>query len=97
MAYTYELNPKGKFLFIKEQIQEGEDKVGGIIIPKRSRTKQTALVVVYAGPDCVLHKPGDIVIPDARECRRAEVGGESFIVVEEDHIMGFLQEKEVND
>jgi chaperonin GroES len=85
---------------IIQRLEEGEQKVGGIIIPDTAKEKPQQGKVIAAGtgkikddgtrqaPDV---KPGDIILFGKYSGQEIKLDGEDFIIMKEDEVLGVIE------
>ncbi|MCL4821554.1 MAG: co-chaperone GroES [Vicinamibacteria bacterium] len=81
------------------RIEEGEQKVGGIIIPDSAKEKPLQAEVVAVGSGRVLEngqridltvKKGDKVLIGKWSGTEVKIDGEEFLILKEDEVLGIL-------
>ncbi len=82
------------------RIEEGEQKVGGIIVPDTAKEKPQQAEVVAAGSGRILEngdrvplavKAGDKVLVGKWSGTDVKIDGTEYLIVKEDEILGILQ------
>ncbi|HXY40902.1 MAG TPA: co-chaperone GroES [Vicinamibacteria bacterium] len=82
------------------RIEEGEQKVGGIIIPDTAKEKPLQAEVIAVGSGRILDsgqkvaltlKPGDKVLIGKWSGTEVKVGDEELLILKEDEILGILE------
>ena len=85
---------------IIQRIEEGEQKVGGIIIPDSAKEKPQQGRVIAAGSgkvkdDGTRQKPdvkaGDLILFGKYSGQEIKLDGEEYIIMREDEILGVLE------
>ena len=85
---------------ILERIDEGEQKVGGIIIPDSAKEKPTKAEVVAVGPGKALEsgelrplsvKPGDKVLVGKYAGTEIKIDGKEYLIMSESDIMAVIE------
>src|SRR4026208_1380468 len=85
---------------IVKRIEEGEQKVGGIIIPDTAKEKPQQGKVIAAGtgqgkddgqriPLDV--KAGDLILFGKYSCQEIKLDGEEFLIMREDEVLGVIE------
>ena len=87
---------------IVERIEEGEQQVGGIIIPDTAKEKPQQGKVIAAGKGKVKEdggitpldvKAGDIVLFGKYSGQEIKLDGNEFLIMREDEILGVVETK----
>ena len=87
---------------IVERIEEGEQQVGGIIIPDTAKEKPQQGKVIAAGNGKVKDdgtvtpldvKAGDTVLFGKYSGQEIKLDGEEFVIMREDEILGVIEGK----
>jgi len=82
------------------RIEEGEQKVGGIIIPDSAKEKPLQAEIIAVGSGRVLDdgkkvkldvKPGDKVLIGKWSGTEVKVDGEELLILKEDEVLGILE------
>jgi chaperonin GroES len=85
---------------ITQRLDEGEQKVGGIIIPDTAKEKPQQGKVIAAGagkikddgtrqaPDV---KPGDVILFGKYSGQEIKLDGEDYIIMKEDEVLGVIE------
>jgi chaperonin GroES len=83
-----------------KRLDEGEQKVGGIIIPDTAKEKPQQAEVKAVGNGKLLDsgervaldvKPGDRILFGKYSGSEIKIGGEEYLIVTEDEILGVLE------
>ena len=89
---------------IIQRIEEGEQKVGGIIIPDSAKEKPQQGKVIAAGigkvkddgtrqqPDV---KAGDLILFGKYSGQEIKIDGEDYLIMKEDEVLGVIEGAEV--
>jgi chaperonin GroES len=84
---------------LAQRVEEGEEKVGGIIIPDTAKEKPQRAKVVAVGDGKILKdgkraaldvKPGDEVLVGKWSGTEVKIDGEEYLVLREDEILAVL-------
>lgn len=87
---------------IVERMDEGEQKVGGIIIPDSAKEKPQQGKVVAAGAGKVKEdgqrtpldvKAGDVILFGKYSGQEIKVDGEEYLIMREDEVLAILDSK----
>ena len=87
---------------IVERIDEGEQQVGGIIIPDTAKEKPQQGKIIAAGNGKVKDdgsvtpldvKAGDTVLLGKYSAQEIKLDGEEFLIMREDEILGVIEGK----
>jgi len=82
------------------RLEEAEQKVGGIIIPDTAKEKPQQAEVVAVGSGRILEngtrvpltlKPGNKVLVGKWSGTDVNIGGEEYLILKEDEVLGILQ------
>ena len=82
------------------RLEEGEQRSGGIIIPDSAKEKPQQAEVVAIGAGKILDsgeragmgiKPGDRILFGKYSGAEIKVGGDEFLILREDEILGVLE------
>ncbi|HXB55888.1 MAG TPA: co-chaperone GroES [Vicinamibacteria bacterium] len=82
------------------RLEEAEQKVGGIIIPDSAKEKPQKAEVMGVGSGRILQdgsrvpltlKPGDKVLVGKWSGTDVKIGGEEYLILKEDEVLGILQ------
>jgi chaperonin GroES len=82
------------------RLEESEQRVGGIIIPDTAKEKPQKAEVVGVGSGRILEdgtrvpltlKPGDKVLVGKWSGTDVKIGGEEYLILKEDEVLGILQ------
>jgi chaperonin GroES len=85
---------------IIQRIEEGEQKVGGIIIPDSAKEKPQQGKVIAAGigkvkDDGTRHQPdvkaGDLILFGKYSGQEIKLDGEDYLIMREDEILGVIE------
>ena len=85
---------------IIQRIEEGEQKVGGIIIPDSAKEKPQQGKVIAAGTGKVKEdgtrqqpdvKAGDLILFGKYSGQEIKLDGEEYIIMREDEILGVIE------
>ena len=85
---------------IIQRIEEGEQKVGGIIIPDSAKEKPQQGKVIAAGTGKVKDdgtrqqpdvKAGDVILFGKYSGQEIKIDGEEYIIMREDEILGVIE------
>jgi chaperonin GroES len=85
---------------IIQRLEEGEQKVGGIIIPDSAKEKPQQGKVIAAGAGKVKDdgtrqlpdvKAGDLILFGKYSGQEIKLDGEEYIIMKEDEILGVLE------
>src|SRR6266567_4075376 len=88
---------------IVERIEEGEQKVGGIIIPDSAKEKPQQGKVIAAGAGKVKDdgkrialdvKAGDLILFGKYSGQEIKLDGEEFLIMREDEVLAVIDEGE---
>ena len=88
---------------IVERIEEGEQKVGGIIIPDTAKEKPQQGKVIAAGAGKVKDdgkrvaldvKAGDLILFGKYSGQEIKLDGEEFLIMREDEVLAVIDEAE---
>ena len=83
-----------------KRIEEGEQKIGGIIIPDTAKEKPLQAEVIAVGSGRILDsgqkvelslKPGDKVLIGKWSGTEVKVGDEVLLILKEDEVLGILE------
>jgi chaperonin GroES len=83
-----------------KRLEEGEQRVGGIIIPDSAKEKPQQATVVAVGNGRITEegtvipldvKPGDLVLIGKYAGNEIKLDGEDFLIVRQDEILGVLE------
>ena len=94
-----DLRPLHDRVLVK-RLDEGEQKVGGIIIPDTAKEKPQHAEVMAVGNGKLLDsgeraaldvKPGDRILFGKYSGSEIKIGGEEYLIVTEDEILGVLE------
>ena len=94
-----DLRPLHDRVLVK-RLDEGEQKVGGIIIPDTAKEKPQQAEVKAVGNGKLLDsgeraaidvKPGDLILFGKYSGSEIKIGGEEYLIVTEDEILGVLE------
>jgi chaperonin GroES len=94
-----DLRPLHDRVLVK-RLDEGEQKVGGIIIPDTAKEKPQQAEVKAVGNGKLLDsgeraaidvKPGDRILFGKYSGSEIKIGGEEYLIVTEDEIFGVLE------
>jgi chaperonin GroES len=94
-----DLRPLHDRVLVK-RLDEGEQKVGGIIIPDTAKEKPQQAEVKAVGNGKLLDsgervaldvKPGDRILFGKYSGSEIKIGGEEYLIVTEDEILGVLE------
>jgi chaperonin GroES len=86
---------------IVQRIEEGEQKIGGIIIPDSAKEKPQQGKVIAVGNGKVKDdgtrvaldvKAGDTILFGKYSGQEIKVDGEEFLIMREDEVLGVLEE-----
>jgi chaperonin GroES len=89
---------------IIQRIEEGEQKVGGIIIPDSAKEKPQQGKVIAAGTGKVKDdgtrqqpdvKAGDLILFGKYSGQEIKLDGEEYIIMREDEILGVIEGAEL--
>jgi chaperonin GroES len=87
-------------LIIIQRIEEGEQKVGGIIIPDSAKEKPQQGKVIAAGTGKVKDdgkrqpldvKAGDLILFGKYSGQEIKLDGEEYLIMREDEILGVIE------
>jgi chaperonin GroES len=82
------------------RLEESEQKMGGIIIPDTAKEKPQKAEVVAVGSGRILEngtrvpltlKPGNKVLVGKWSGTDVNIGGEEYLILKEDEVLGILQ------
>jgi chaperonin GroES len=82
------------------RLEEAEQKVGGIIVPDTAKEKPQQAEVVAVGSGRILEngsrapltlKAGDRVLVGKWSGTEVKIGGEEYLILKEDEVLGILQ------
>ena len=85
---------------IVRRIEEGEQKIGGIIIPDSAKEKPQQAEVIAVGNGKLLEtgervplevKPGDRILFGKYSGSEIKVAGQEYVIFREDEILGVLE------
>ena len=85
---------------IIQRIEEGEQKVGGIIIPDSAKEKPQQGKVIAAGTGKVKDdgtrqqpdvKAGDLILFGKYSGQEIKIDGEDYLIMKEDEILGVIE------
>ena len=85
---------------IIQRIEEGEQKVGGIIIPDSAKEKPQQGKVIAAGTGKVRDdgkrqqpdvKAGDLILFGKYSGQEIKIDGEEYIIMREDEVLGVIE------
>ena len=88
---------------IVQRIEEGEQKVGGIIIPDTAKEKPQQGKVIAAGQGKVKDdgkrqpldvKPGDVILFGKYSGQEIKLDGEEYLIMREDEVLAVLDQAE---
>jgi len=88
---------------IVERIEEGEQKVGGIIIPDTAKEKPQQGKVIAAGAGKVKEdgkrvaldvKAGDLILFGKYSGQEIKLDGDEFLIMREDEVLAVIDEAE---
>ena len=88
---------------IVQRIEEGEQKVGGIIIPDSAKEKPQQGKVIAAGNGKVKDdgkrqpldvKPGDVILFGKYSGQEIKLDGDEYLIMREDEVLAVLDEAE---
>jgi chaperonin GroES len=83
-----------------KRVEEGEQRIGGIIIPDTAKEKPQQATVVAVGNGRITEdgtvipldvKPGDLVLVGKYAGNEIKLDGEDLLIVREDEILGVLE------
>jgi chaperonin GroES len=83
-----------------KRLDEGEQRIGGIIIPESAKEKPQQATVVAVGNGRITEdgtvipldvKPGDLVLIGKYAGNEIKLDGEDLVIVREDEILGVLE------
>ena len=83
-----------------KRLEEGEQRIGGIIIPDSAKEKPQQATVVAVGNGRITEegtvipldvKPGDLVLIGKYAGNEIKLDGEDLLIVREDEILGVLE------
>ncbi len=84
---------------LAQRIEQGEEKIGGIVIPDTAKEKSQKAKVVAVGDGKMLKdgkrsaldvKPGDEVLVGKWSGTEVKIDGEEYLVLREDEILAVL-------
>ena len=87
---------------IVRRIEEGEQKVGGIIIPDTAKEKPQQGKVIAAGKGKVRDdgkvnpldvNAGDLILFGKYSGQEIKLDGEEYLIMREDEVLGIIEEK----
>ena len=87
---------------IVQRIEEGEQKIGGIIIPDSAKEKPQQGKVVAAGAGKVKEdgnrtpldvKAGDVILFGKYSGQEIKLDGEEYLIMREDEVLAILESK----
>jgi chaperonin GroES len=85
---------------IIQRLEEGEQKVGGIIIPDTAKEKPQQGRVIAAGTGKVKDdgtrqlpdvKPGDLILFGKYSGQEVKLDGEEYLIMREDDVLGVIE------
>ena len=85
---------------IIQRLEEGEQKVGGIIIPDTAKEKQQQGKVIAAGAGKVRDdggrqppdvKAGDLILFGKYSGQEIKLDGEEYLIIREDEVLGVIE------
>jgi chaperonin GroES len=88
---------------IVQRIEEGEQKIGGIIIPDTAKEKPQQGKVIAAGAgkvkddgkrDALDVKAGDLILFGKYSGQEIKLDGEEFLIMREDEVLAVIDESE---
>jgi len=88
---------------IVQRIEEGEQKIGGIIIPDSAKEKPQQGKVIAAGAGKSKHdgkripmdvKSGDTILFGKYSGQEIKLDGEEFLIMREDEVLGVIEDGE---
>ena len=83
-----------------QRIEEGEQKVGGIIIPDSAKEKPQQGKVIAAGTGKVKDdgtrqrpdvKAGDLILFGKYSGQEIKIDGEDYLIIKEDEVLGVIE------
>jgi len=86
---------------IVQRLEEGEQKVGGIIIPDSAKEKPQRGRVIAAGDGNVNEdgkripldvKPGDLILFGKYASQEVKLGGEEYLMMREDEVLAVIDD-----
>ena len=86
---------------IVQRLEEGEQKVGGIIIPDSAKEKPQRGRVIAAGDGNVNEdgkripldvKPGDLILFGKYTSQEVKLGGEEYLIMREDEVLAVIDD-----
>ena len=86
---------------IVQRLEEGEQQIGGIIIPDSAKEKPQRGRVIAAGDGKVNEdgkripldvKPGDLVLFGKYTSQEVKVGGEEYLIMLEDEVLAVIDD-----
>ena len=89
---------------IIQRLEEGEQKVGGIIIPDTAKEKPQQGKVIAAGTGKVRDdgtrqlpdvKAGDLILFGKYSGQEIKLDGEDYLIVREDEVLGVIEDGEM--
>ena len=89
---------------IIQRLEEGEQKVGGIIIPDTAKEKPQQGKVIAAGAGKVKDdggrtppdvKAGDLILFGKYSGQEIKLDGEDYLIVREDEVLGVIEDGEM--
>jgi len=89
---------------IIQRLEEGEQKVGGIIIPDTAKEKPQQGKVIAAGTGKVRDdgtrqlpdvKTGDLILFGKYSGQEIKLDGEDYLIVREDEVLGVIEDGEM--
>lgn len=99
---TY-LEPLYDRLFVRAVVDEGERRVGSIIVPEMAKEKPTLATVVWSGSGTLTKEgtlrpltvqPGDVVMHGKYAGSEMTFNGETLIMLREADVMAIVRETE---
>jgi chaperonin GroES len=89
---------------IIQRLEEGEQKVGGIIIPDTAKEKPQQGKVIATGTGKVRDdgtrqlpdvKAGDLILFGKYSGQEIKLDGEDYLIVREDEVLGVIEDREM--
>jgi chaperonin GroES len=86
---------------IVQRLEEGEQKVGGIIIPDSAKEKPQRGRVIAAGDGNLNEdgkripldiKPGDLILFGKYTSQEVKLGGEEYLIMREDEVLAVIDD-----
>jgi len=96
-----EIRPLHDRLVVR-RLEEGEQKIGGIVIPDTAKEKPQQGKVIYAGFGKVNAagkrvpldvKAGDLILFGKYTSQEVKLGGEEYLIMREDEVLAVLDDK----